>query len=127
MGDEIAIHEVSSIHDTDRLWTALVRAKHADDHAFVRAIENRMRDIGQHRRFEHLSDAELAARIRGLNGNRAPQEALSYSPADGQGLDGASDTAALNRAIRANQQAGVEVTLGRLMDEWKRRQTSRPA
>lgn len=121
MVERLTIDDVAGIDDTDVLWRALHRAKEQDDHALVRAIENRMRELGQERRYAHLTDAQLRARIRGLGGNREPKDLLAYSPASEEGYEGAADTAALNRAIKENQRDGIEATLGALLDEWRRR------
>lgn len=121
MVEHLTLEEVAACDDTDLLWRSLLEAKREDDTALVRATENRMRELSRVRRFAHLSDQQLRQRIRGLTDNRAPEDLLAYSPASGQGLEGASDTAALNRCIKANQRDGVEATLGALLDELRRR------
>jgi hypothetical protein len=121
MAEHLTVDEVDGIEDTDVLWRALRNAKEQDEHALVRAIENRMRQLGQERRYAHLSDEQLRRQIRGLSGNREPKDLLGYSPASEEGYEGAADTAALNRAIKDNQRDGVEATLGALLDEWRRR------
>lgn len=121
MAEGITIEEVAQITDTEALWQLLKVAKKHNDRQLLRAVEQRMRELGDQSRFAHLSDTQLAAQIKGLAGNRAPTDVLAYSPADGQGLEGAADTAALNRQIRANQRVGIEATLGTLLDERRRR------
>ena len=122
MDERPTVEDVTAIDDVDRLWRALRHAKEQDDPTLVRAIENRMRQLGDERRFAHLTDEQLRARISGMSGNRAPEDLLAFSPASGEGHDGAADTAALNRGIKANQHAGVERTLGALLDELRRRE-----
>lgn len=80
-----------------------------------------MRELAEERRFAHLSDDELATRIRALSGSREPEDVLGYSPADGQGLEGAPGIAEINRRIKANESVGIESTLGALLDERDRR------
>lgn len=115
--------QVATSEDVTGLWRELLEAKRRQDDDLVRTIENRMAELGRQRRFAHLSDEDLRAQIRGLSGNREPEGLLAYSPADGEGIEGASDTAALNRAIAANQHVGVEVALAALLDEWRRRRS----
>lgn len=122
MTDDLTTEQVASLEDIDVLWRSLAEAKQRHDAVLVRAIENRMRQLSQERRFAHLTDEQLTAQIRGASGNREPTDLLAYSPASGQGLEGAADTADFNRRIRQNQQDGVEATLAALMDEWRRRQ-----
>lgn len=55
-------------------------------------------------------------------GNRAPEDMLANNPSFDDGAGQAADTAALNRAIRADQGAGIEAKLGALLDESNRRQ-----
>lgn len=121
MDDGVTLDDVAATDDVDVLWRALRDAKQQDDPTMVRAIENRMRHLGDERRFSHLSDDQLRARISALSGNREPEDLLAFSPASGEGHDGAADTAALNRGIKANQRDGVERTLGALLDELQRR------
>lgn len=129
MGDEITAEQVAALEDTRLLWDALRDAKQRNAHRLVRAIERRMRELAGQRRFTHLSDDELAAQIRGLAGNRAPENMLRHNPGAGPGTGhaGAEDTSALNRAIKANQKVGIETTLAALVDEWQRRKTEREA
>lgn len=121
MSADMTVEDVAAVQDAAVLWGALKDAKEAGDLRLVRAIENRMRELGEQRRFSHLTDEQLASQIRALSGNRAPEDMLAYSPAEGQGLEGAPGTASLNREIRANQHVGIETTLGALLDEWQRR------
>lgn len=121
MGERPTVGDVTASDDVDRLWRALRDAKEQDDPTLVRAIENRMRELRDDRRFAHLTDEQLRARIAAVSGNREPEDLLAFSPASGEGHEGAADTAALNRGIRANQEAGVERTLGALLDELRRR------
>lgn len=123
MDEGLTVDEVAALHDTDVLWRALREAKQQDDPILVRAIENRMRQLGEERRFSHFSDEKLRAQISALTGNREPKDLLGYSPASGEGHDGAADTAALNRGIRANQRDGIERTRGALLDELRRRES----
>lgn len=121
MVERLTVEVVATVEDTDLLWRVLKAAKLEDDRVLIRAIENRMRELGEQRRFSHLTDDQLRARITALTGNRAPKHLLAYSPASGEGHEGAADTAALNRGIKANQRDGVEATLGALLDELARR------
>lgn len=123
MDEGLTVEGVAAIDDADVLWRALREAKQQDDPTLVRAIENRMRRLGEERRFSHLTDEQLRAQISALTGSREPTDLLGYSPASGEGQDGAADTAALNRGIRANQRDGVERTLGVLLDELRRRES----
>lgn len=114
--------EIAQQTDIDGLWRELRQAKQVGDVQLVRVIENRMRALSQERRFAHLSDDELRARIQAVSGNREPQDLLAHSPGGDEGAwSGTEDTAALNRAITANQHAGIEATLGALLDELQRR------
>lgn len=129
MGNEITAEQVADLEDTGLLWDALKDAKQSSDHRLVRAIELRMRELAGQRRFAHLTVDELAAQIRGLAGNRAPENMLRHNPGAGPGTGhaGAEDTSALNRAIKANQKVGVETTLAALLDEWRRRKAEAEA
>lgn len=109
--------------DVDVLWRQLQAAKAAGDQGRVRALENRMRQLQTERRFAHLSDDELEARIRALTGEREPRDMLGHSPGGGPGGDsaGGEDILRLNQRIRENQHAGIEQTLNALLDERERR------
>jgi hypothetical protein len=109
--------------DVDVLWGQLQAARSAGDRERVRAIEGRMRQLQTERRFAHLSDAELDERIRAISGEREPRNMLGHSPGGGPGGDsaGGEDILRLNHQIRANQHAGIEQTLGALLDERDRR------
>lgn len=121
MSERLTVEEVVTIEDTDVLWRALLAAKAQTDAPLVRAIEGRMPELSHERRFAHLSDEELRAQIQGLTGSGEPENLLPYSPASGEGHEGAADIAALNRMIRANQRVGVGSTLAAFVDEWNRR------
>lgn len=123
MGEDLTVGEVVAVDDVDVLWRALQEAKQQDDSLLTRAIENRMRQLGEQRRFTHLTDEQLRAQIAAMSGNREPKDLLAFSPASGEGHDGAADTAALNRGIKRNQRDGVETTLGALLDELRRRES----
>lgn len=118
------VEDVRDIHDVDVLWKRLMGAKTEGDHELVRVIEGRMRELTEERRFAHLTDAELDARIAGLRGERAPKGLLGHSPG-GKGEGGAGwggeDILAFNQAIKANQHAGIEATLTALEAERDRR------
>lgn len=120
--------DVAGCDDPSALWSALLRAKDAGDQALVRAIEQRMRELSNDRRFAHLSDDELRRRIDGLAGNREPEGMLGHSP-DGSGVGGggygARYTTEMNETIRRDQHAGIEVTLAALREEAERRRTGR--
>ena len=127
MHDELSLEEVATATDVDQLWRGLLAAKAGDDPQLVRAIERRMRELRVERRFAHLTDDQLRAQIAGMFGNREPQNMLGYAHGGaGAGGRGAEDIAALNRAIKANQRDGVEVTLSALLDELERREGRRP-
>ena len=127
MSDDAAPDDASALApdevDVDVLWRQLQAARQAGDHRRVRAIESRMRDLQAERRFAHLSDEELDARIRGLTGEREPRDMLGHSPGGGPGGDsaGGEDLLRLNQQIRDNQHAGIERTLNALLDERERR------
>lgn len=118
------MEDIRDIHDVDALWKRLMAAKVEGDHQLVRTIERRMRELTEERRFAHLTDDELDARIAGLRGERAPKDLLGHSPG-GKGEGGAGwggeDILAFNQAIKANQHAGIESTLAALEDERARR------
>ena len=117
---------VAGLRTVDEVWDVLVRARDQGDDALRRAAEGRMRELAGPARFAHLSDDELDARIRGLAGEQHTRDALAYSPGGGVGGEaGAEDTAAFNRAIRANQEHGVARTLAALLDERERRREAR--
>ena len=109
--------------EIDVLWRQLLAARRAGDGDRTRAIEARMRELRDTRRFAHLSDEELEARIRALLRQRGAEDMLGHSPGGGPGGDsaGGEDTARLNRLIRANQHVGIERTLAALLDERERR------
>lgn len=109
--------------DVDVLWRQLQAAKRSGDDRRVRAIEARMRQLQTERRFAHLTDDELAERIRGLTGEREPKDMLGHSPGGGPGGDsaGGEDLLRLNQQIRDNQHDGIEQTLNALLDERERR------
>lgn len=111
--------------DVDVLWQQLRAAKQAGDDGRVRALEARMRELRDTRRFAHLSDDELERRIRALSRQRESADMLGHSPGGGPGGDsaGGEDTARLNRMIRANQHVGLERTLSALLDERERRRS----
>lgn len=123
MGENLTVDDVVAVDDVDVLWRALQAAKQQDDSQLTRAIENRMRQLGEQRRFAHLTDEQLRAQIAAMSGNREPKDLLAFSPASGEGHDGAAGTAALNRGIKRNQRDGVEATLGALLDELRRRES----
>ena len=121
--DDVAALDPEQL-DVDVLWQQLRAAKDAGDDRRVRAIESRMRELQDTRRFAHLDDEELERRIRALSAQRQSSDMLGHSPGGGPGGDsaGGEDTARLNRMIRGNQHVGLERTLATLLDERDRRQ-----
>ena len=112
---------IGTSEDTSALWTALVAAKEHGDTETVRAIEQRMRELSDARRFADLSDQELRRRIDALTSNLEPKGLLAHSPDSmASGFD-IMYTNRHNAAIRANQQVGGEETLVALRAEWNRR------
>lgn len=105
----------------DQLWRELQSARRADDHREVRRVENLLRELRGSTRFAHLTDAELEARLASLDRNRAPVGLLAYSPGGLDGDAGIADLPRLNRAIAANQRAGVEELRVELVAEQERR------
>lgn len=123
---DVTMQNVRQVADTDALWKALLAAKAAHDLDLARAIENRMRELSQERRFAHLSDEELARQIAGLSGERRgdDREMIAHSPAGGSGGGGNDDgqfLSQINGAIRDNQSVGMNRTLAALADEQARR------
>lgn len=116
------IDRVTTEQDTSVLWRALMQAKADSDARLVRAIEQRMRELTDERRFAHLTDDELRRQIDGLIGNREPKDMLGHSPGGGNGGDSSDALTTFNDAIRGNQHVGVEVTLAALLRERERRQ-----
>lgn len=114
---------LQGMDDVDEVWDVLVRARANADDDLRRAAERRMRELATTRRFAHLTDDELAARIRGISGEQETEGVLSYSPGGGAGGDslGTADLMRFNQAIRANQQHGVARTLAALLAERDRR------
>ena len=112
---------IATSDDTSALWTALVGAKEAGDTAVVRAIEQRMRELSETRRFAGLSDKELRRRIKALTASLEPKGLLGHSP---DGVGGGWDityTSRMNAAIREGQYSGGGATLAALKAEWDRR------
>ena len=114
--------EIATSEDTSALWTALLEAKEQGDRDRVRAIEQRMRELSELRRFAGLSDPELRHRIDALTASREPKGLLAHSPDGtfGAGWD-VTYTSRHNAAIRQNQQVGGADTLAALQAEWDRR------
>jgi hypothetical protein len=115
--------DVETSQDTSALWQALRQAKDSGDARLVRSIEQRMRELSLEHRYAHLTDEELRRAIDAMTRNRKPEGMLGHSPGGGGwggGFDSAH-TSAHNAAIRANQHAGIEVTLAGLQAEWQRR------
>lgn len=73
MTEDVTVEHVAKITEAEELWQLLNAAKQRNDSRLVRAVELRMRDIAGARRFAHLSDAQLAAQIKGLARNRVPR------------------------------------------------------
>lgn len=118
--------QVAGLDDVDALWRALTAAKAAGDHALVRVVESRMRELTEERRFAHLDDGELLRRIRSLQALRheGTADMIPHSPPGGSGGGGNDDAPHiqnLNAAIRRNQSADIRVTLAALLDERERR------
>jgi hypothetical protein len=114
-------NQIATSEDTSALWTALMAAKESGDTGTARAIEQRMRELSEARRFADLSDQELRRRIRALSESLEPKGMLGHSP-DGTG--GGWDityTSRMNEAIREGQYAGGQSTLAALKAEWARR------
>ena len=116
--------DIAAATDVDALWRALVAAKAEGDVELVRRLENRMRELGELRRFAHLSDAALDQRIAALAGNREAADVLVNDP--GANMESSPGDAmhlmAFNEAIRANQGGGDrEQLLAALRDERARR------
>lgn len=123
MTDDEAVPGSDPSEVVDVLWRQLLAAKRDGDDGRVRQIENRMRQLQGERRFAHLDDDQLDARIAALTGEREPRDVLGYSPGGGGGGGelGAEDTRRFNEQIRANQHDGIEATLNALLDERERR------
>ena len=120
------IDDVAGFDDTDVLWKALLAAKGDGHHELATAIENRMRQLSELRRFAHLTDDELMRQIRALQaGRRAGGEDLiryaGTSGSGGGGNDDARQIIELNKNILANQASGINEKLSLLIDEANRR------
>jgi hypothetical protein len=119
----VTADEIGRSEDTSALWTALVEAKEHGESDTVRAIEQRMRELSETRRFAGLTDQELRRRIDALTSNLEPKGLLAHSPDGvfGGGWLDVTYTSRHNAAIRENQQVGGEGTLAALQAEWDRR------
>jgi hypothetical protein len=115
--------QIATSDDTSALWTALMAAKESGDAETVRAIEQRMRELSESRRFAELSDEELRRRIDALTSNLEPKGLLAHSPDGviGAGWIDVTYTSRNNAAIRENQHGGGEATLAALHAEYDRR------